>query len=355
MMEPVKKAFDELLELESAILLEPARAYEGGLSLAEAMLLQAQKVEHAASRFTLVSRMAGASGENAESLVPLLHELVANTSMLVSAVQFSTQTGTCCKTRRSDVQSAGRAVLRAVAALAQSVRPGLEAAEAGKPFTDLLSHAADSLLYQTGEVMQACARVGVLPSSDSAAVRRRVLQCAVLVKRSLSEIGEEHSGILRDGATVAPIIPARGNDGDDYEDEDDDDDAPGSELPADTIRSGLRSLQLLLRVLKQVLACLPAGSIERLDATTVDNIDGVALACASLCDAVIDYAAALNDGDAEELLASLPLVSASLPGFSQLITAASAGGGPEIVELTRALEASEDALGQLRTALASIV
>lgn len=194
----------ELQELLEAVDVDTTRSYDaaaaGGLPLRAALVTSAGKLGHEASRFTLVLRTT-----RDEAAVPgLAAELAAAAAALVSATQLYTKPGACGATLRHDVRSLTKAALRSTAAVLKLLS-GSAAAGAGGLGAALRRH-ADEMLYHTGLVIKHADAAGKLPVSDVAAVKRRLLTTAKLVKASAVEVAEEH-GLELEHLTLSDPTP----------------------------------------------------------------------------------------------------------------------------------------------------
>ena len=222
-----------------------------------------------------------------------------------------------------------------------------------------LAACADALLYHAGEVIRTGEAVAALPPTDLSAVKRRVLQCGTLVKRSATEIavdssiteedisaggeGQQAAATARQPAPAARQGAGRGADADNDEDDDDDDfdDEDEDALPRPVIISGLLVFRALRRCLKAVLDGLAPSP----------TLDDVSDAARNLSDAVIDFAAGLNDGGAREAADALPLILASLRALAGLLAAQRGAAGGVHAALLEAVGECEASIGACRVAL----
>ena len=398
----------ELRELLAAVDVDTQRDYDSaaaGVPLRQAVLTTAAKVGHEISRFTIVLR-----ATRDESAIPtLVQELAAAVAALVSAVQLLTKPGACGSTLRHDARSLTKSCLRSLMSCFELLGKSSNLAAA-------ISRHADEMLYHAGMVLRATDAMSKLPASDHAAVKRRLLSTAKLVKSSATEIAEEHEVDLdsltandpapQDGAAPAatesasaPASEETSKDANSDNSEDDGDDGDNDEFdgeegsnPALTgsvkrafLRSGLLSFKAMMRLLKHSIAAVDAlapligtaqsaapsdGGVDGITAALVSttlNGGGAASSPLSPVVAVMDAVAeeashGLQDAviDAAAALNDLdaPALREALTPLtstvSAIMSAAQAGRGV-VARGTSHGDALEAALGEMQTAKEAVV
>jgi len=316
---------------------------------------QAGSVSHELVRFTLVLRSPTADAAAVAEVAPKLADAAAR---FVSAVQLVTRPGTCCACYATVVRSGARGVVRALAGALQplaavcTVTGSSDGVLTPKMLTAVWGRCADAMLAGAGAVIKACEAVDKLPNSDIAAVKRRLLTVAKLVKTSVGEICDEH-GVDPKGlaaavavAAAAGVLPtppssswsaagpsldthtsaggagssavsspspsvgtlARSSSGGGSSDGGS---SAHSEVSLARMRAGVAGLQHTFHAMKHVITLaeataaplaaleVPAADAPALDAAVMTGararLDSIVAATDRLEDAVIDAAAALND------------------------------------------------------------
>lgn len=345
----------ELTELQAAVDVDTEREYVGASStdaaphpLRAVMLHEAGRVGHELSRFALVFRADESTPDGVAETVRLI--LTACTS-LVSAVQLFTKPCDCGPTLRDVVRHTTHSilgsvthVLKPIAAAAVDVSRGAVAPPAGapsgsnardadSPFTasQLVSvrvRCSTALLPRVGMAIKACDAFQGLPTSDHAAVRRKLLACGKLIKSSVDEISSDQGIEVDTARYTLPALPGpdelalplaastaaasaaattAASHGDDEGEDDDEEarDAVACHVPAFVAvriaTFGIAALRLSMRAVKGAIAALDdvcsTGEAARVYGVT----RGVAIAAGTLNDGIIDFAAAVNDLEASDI------------------------------------------------------
>lgn len=341
----------------------------GGRTLREAFLVACKKLGHEFVRFTLVLR---ATSADVGALGEVLPSLADAESTVVAGLQLLAKPGVG-PTLQEDVRKFGRALTQAIL---DSVTP-IAPASAGPLASAVVAAQTQRALHRAGVVLQLVEQAERLPTSNVAAVRRRLLQLGKLAKSSAEDVAREHA----DGEGGGGRLEEEGE-GRDGEDEDDPADA---ECSAEVIRVGCDALRTTASAVRVVISLFDTvvrggevgagaagggaaaagggGKGASVAGATAASVSGgsvagqgsdlnwpdrIALACDAVKDAIVDFAAAISDND--EIAEASTALQASAARLSavcaEIASAASVAPGPAQSEALGSLAGLWEALGE---------
>lgn len=351
----------DLSELLRAVDIDTDREFDaaaaGGKTLREAFLVACKKLGHEFLRFTLVLRATSADAGALADVLPILAEA---TTSVVAGLQLLARPGAGA-TLQADLRKFGRALTQAVFESAAPIASG--------PLSGgVVAAQCQRMLHRAGLVLQLVEQAERLPVSNTAAVRRRLLQLGKLAKASADDLAREHA----EASAKEPELLEE----EDCESGDDGDAAASGEL----ISSGCDALKCVAGAVRVVIALFDSAAREAAAAsavgaaasssaaavpspsasTTADGgasdataskahqagsaigwPDQVAVACDLLKDAVVDFAAAVSDD--EEVCSATAAMRAAAAQLAALCTERAAGHG----EPAALLSGMWEALGEL--------
>lgn len=291
----VSAAFARLKELHSMIDVDTDRDYDagacGGRPLRESLLGAAKKLGHEFVRFTLVLRATGGAASALADTVPGLAEATAT---LVAGLQLISKPGAGA-TLQADYRKYGRAITQAVL---DSVQP----IASGEPLSDAVVAAqSQRMLHRAGVVLQLVDQAERLPVSNAAAVRRRLLLVGKLSKASADDIAREQGGDDDDTLEEGSGKDDEENGGAEESDEEDEGAGPDPEA----LRQGSDALRTTAAAVRVALEASDAVTRAEAGAASAGAAgsgepgwpDSLAEVCDALQEAVVDFAAAVSDGE----------------------------------------------------------
>ena len=352
----------ELSELLRAVDIDTDREFDaaaaGGKTLREAFLAACKKLGHEFLRFTLVLRATSADVGALADVLPILAEA---TTSVVAGLQLLARPGAGA-TLQADLRKFGRALTQAVFESAAPIASG--------PLSGgVVAAQCQRMLHRAGLVLQLVEQAERLPVSNTAAVRRRLLQLGKLAKASADDLAREHA----EASAKEPDLLEE----EDCESGDDGDVAASGEL----ISSGCDVLKCIAGAVRVVIAIFDSAAREAAasggaaasssaaavpspsassttstahggasDATVsmarraggaISWPDQVAVACDLLKDAVVDFAAAVSDD--EEVCSATAAIRAAAAQLAALCTERAVGHG----EPAALLSGTWEELGEL--------
>jgi hypothetical protein len=348
-MSPLSALHAELLELDAAVDVAPAPGSQpAGLDFSKLRLgldAQAQTLAHEAARFGLVVASAPEGGAlDPVSATAVCRSMGAAANVLVAAVQVLTTTPPSSSSSSSPPLLSGlppaTAALCAGAAFSKEVRGTAHALLralsdlllVGSAATDAsrggLSKAGmDAVVAAAGRVLSVCEAVPRLPATHAAAVRRRLLAVAKLIKTSGQEIAAES------GVTAAKGGAAAGGEGGGAT-------IPLLTTPAERVAAGLAVLKACMGLVKAALDAADEALGAAKAATT---------AAAAAKEGGGDVAAAAAEAGAPS--SSVDALSASLAALS--VSSGSAAGAGVLDAVSDATAALDGAVIDFADALNS--